>query len=326
MGKVWNVAGIKIPATVGIILVVAAVLQFGGFYDFGQLFAAAGVGTNGVVCDNEENRPLIQYTGYLTDHTNNNQKSPVTDWVRFAIPGEALARLTTTFVGTNSTTEGDLACGTNYNVILGNGGNVSAYYFKAITTGVISDSLLVLPEAELIEAGAPSMSVSNSTSFEGTQVELSNASYAAATWGTATAKLNVIFPADGDTFGDEGWAVCFRWNPVNMSDVAISGSTGGWNQIAVVGGTTHEQTSVKCYEMPKHSPRAVEAYTVSFRGGSSFTPNVWDRVDVYLLDITNVLFNGNMYRGSDNGVGSGLATDVGLSNPNLLGAFVFREG
>jgi len=278
----------------------------------------------GGVCDSgtgSTQQPTVSYGGYWLDPTNNMQKTSATTLAQFFVPGEAISRVYTTFIGNNATNAGGLACGQQYNLILGDGGNVT-YYYTAVPVPALSRTVVALGQAQLTRAGAPTISMSNATTFEGTTVQISNATIGANTWSTATLKIHVVFPADGTVFGDQGYIACVRFPNGNFSDVSIGGNQGVFNQLAIQGSAANVQ--VKCFKFPPATNGQVVDLPVSFKGGSSFGAATSQTADVYLADITGVPFNGNLIPGADNSVGTGLATDVGRSNPNLQTAITFR--
>lgn len=279
----------------------------------------------GALCDNGNNQPVVTYGGYWEDVTNNNQKTAATTLAQFFIPGEAINRVYTTFIGSNSTTAGNLACGQNYNLLLGDGGNVT-YYYTVVSVPALAKTQINLAQVELMPSGAPTLSISNVTSFEQVQVIIPNTTFTTGVTGTATIKAVVKKVNDGTCFGDKGWGMCFRYNATSFEAWRPQVAYTEFTQTFVTG--QDQQAGVKCYKISEE-PLCGGTYEIGLQGecqaGVSCAGED-DSVDIVLTDFTGVPFNGNLIVGTDNGVGSGAQTDVGRSNPNLNAAVLFIDG
>ena len=285
-----------------------------------------GISTTGGICDNGNNQPVVSYGGYWVDPTNNNVKTSATSLAQFFIPGEAVQRVYTSFIGGNSSTAGNLACGQAYNLLLGDGGNVT-YYYSQVSVPALSKTTTTVGQAQLTRAGSPSIAISNATSFELAQVTISNATFTSGNIGTATIKTIITKSNDGTIFGDMGWGICLRYNATSFDWWHPQSAYVSEYSQGVLQGTTGK-TKVQCFKM-SNSPITGGRIEVGLEGKCASAVScagVNDAVDIYLQDFTGVLFNGNLVPGTDNTVGSGASTNVGRSDPNLQAAVLFADG
>lgn len=329
MGKYWNVLGMRVPATLGLIIVALVAVQYLGVYDwYGQLGLSAAAGPvvtdSGVLCDNGDNKPVVDYGAYYVDPTNNHQKVPATTLASFYIPGEPTCRVYTTFSGSNQTSVSNLACMQNYNLVLGDSGNVT-YYYEVIPI-TADKTVTTISQVELTRAGAPSISISNVSDFEQTSVTIDNSSFTTGNIGTATLNLIVKKTQDGTCYGSHGWGICFRSNVTSFKQWQPMGYLSTFSQTSIQGQTG--QALVQCYKM-SNEPLCSGVLTIPLQGECASGVSCAgedDAVDILLKDFVGVPFNGDLVVGTDTGVSTGTSADVGRADPELANAIVFIDG
>lgn len=264
---------------------------------------------NSASCTGLTTAPAMSWGQYWVDPSTNNQKTAAAGWMSLFEPGRAVATLSQTANGGN-TTGASLTCGMTYNQVGGDGG-ATTYYYTVRPVGPVNQLVYSAGDMELTPSGAAVMTFSNASTPEGAVTYISNATFGGTSVGTATVKVHIQFPTN-TVFGDKGYVLCFQYNPANVTTVVPSGGV-AYNQIGVNGTSLFSLTGVKCYDMGMSNKGQAIDIPLSIQGAGRGIAGA-SRINVLLLDKTTGLFNGMPFIGTDNGPGSGANSDLGRAN------------
>lgn len=283
------------------VLVVAGLLYMTGYISPQTAYQGAQAAPGSTIQTNQlpdcgEGEPVAQFATYYYDPNNNNLYTQVATTAYAYVAGSPLPATTVTTSATvmNTSTKGELSCGITYREIAGDGGGTT-YYYARTADFMVDNAVMPLAGAdhkgiEVIPSGAAVARVKASTTNYNTTMTYNWTSAGFDNSSTNSQDLYMQFqpPASPSMFGDLGYAVCFRYNSANFTNVRITGATSV--NIAHVKATAALDT-VQCSELPAHEAGISEEWPLYVKAAST-GPSTGTTIDVVLVDKTNELFNG----------------------------------
>lgn len=242
--------------------------------------------------------PVAQLVTYYLDPNNNNAYTQVSTTALVYIGGQPTPANSSTTSATVlvSTLSGNLVCGATYREIAGDAGTT---YYYAKTADFKVDNSVMGPANNgkgiaVVPSGAAVLYIKNSTSNYASTSTI-NWSAAGKTNGSTDDTdfiLKVQGPSAPNQFGDLGYAVCFRYNSGNFTDIKALGGT-------IVNVAHYKATAsldtIRCVEFPALAPGTYAEHSISLKAattGPSYTTTVNTTVDISVVDKTNELYNG----------------------------------
>lgn len=307
--------GMKIDPIVAVLLLGIVALAAGWI----QLPVAAVGGVadqTGVDCAGG-NQPIAYATAMFTDPTQNNKQSQVATTITFAKTGTPTIYNSTTSSTTIQTTT-SVPCGQALAVIAGDGG--STYYFNAKDAGLVTRTSIDATGIEVVKSGAATIVFENS-SGSGWASTITESGGEIADPDADLQYWAKVPTTAGAYFGDKGWAMCFRYDSANFTQIRPTNYAAQVSIPHIKASTT--LNSVSCWEMNG----------LLKSGGSDLKGNIYmDRaaaltggnssISVVLVDKTSMLFNGALFVGYDTGITDGLNTDAGRADVTVTNAVI----